>query len=331
MTATAPAGTEPGARVPRVSVCVPTYNYGRFLGEAIESVLAQTMPDWELVVSDNASTDETADVVRRYADARIRYFRADVTVPMLENFNRSLGWARGEHVLFLCADDALTPAQLELLADALDAHPTAGLAVARRQINVDDAGRSTGPVKVHPLGPGLVPGAAVLAEQCRRWVTVGLPPQVLARRTIVVAEGGFDPRASQGADNELFSRICDRWDAVYVDEAAFRYRWHPAMTTYASRRSLDDIRSDHYVFSRLFRESPALRDNRALRTTYVKQRLYPWFERALVKLAQGDVRSAVWIVRRIADFARVPWWVPYFLYRFTRNQAATLVHRYRDA
>ena len=79
-----------------VSVCIPTYNYGRFLGQAIESVLAQTWGDFELVVCDNASTDDTQDVVASFRDERIRSYRNDANIGLFGNFSRCLELARGE-------------------------------------------------------------------------------------------------------------------------------------------------------------------------------------------------------------------------------------------
>jgi glycosyltransferase involved in cell wall biosynthesis len=317
-------------RAPRVSVCVPTYNYGRYLRSSVRSVLDQTFTDWELVVCDNASTDDTEAVMREFTDPRIRYHRYRINVPMIYNFNRPLELARGEYMLLLCADDMLTPTQLELLVESLDAHPTAGLAVARNQQIIDDAGAAVGPVRKHALGPGLVRGADIVAAECgSAGLIVGLPPQVLARTAAVLEQSGFDPAANHTADNDLFLKICAKWDAVYVDAATFHYRWHAGMGTETNRRSMADIRSDYHVFSRLFRESPVLKGNRRLKRTYVKQRLYPWFWRALAKATRGELADAAWILSRIAAFAPVPWWVPYYVYRYARDRAALLARQMR--
>ena len=313
-----------GVAAPCVSICVPTYNFGRYLGSAIRSVLEQTFADWELIVCDNASTDDSEAVASQWRDPRIRYHRYRITVPMIHNFNRCLERVRGEYVLFLCADDALMPTTIARLVDALRCHPTAGVAVARRRQDIDDAGEPVGPLTMHRLGPGLVRGEEVLAAQCREWVTVGLPPQVLARTSAVLACGGLDPDATQSADNDLFSRICITWDAVYVDEATFLYRQHDAMATRRHRRLLEDIRSESYVFAKLFREAPSLRGNRELRRAFVR-RVHPWFRRAVESLRHGDLRTAAWILARFAAFEPVPWWLPYHSYRYARHTVSRLV------
>jgi glycosyltransferase involved in cell wall biosynthesis len=298
---------------------MPTYNCGRFIGAAIDSVLRQTFDDWELVISDNGSTDDTREVVSSFKDPRIEYHQYSVTVPMIPNFNRCLELAKGEYVLFLCADDVLTENTLEALTRALDVHPTAGLAVSRQRQDIDSAGMKTGPLRTHPLGPGLVKSADVLAVQCRLWVTVGHPAQVLARRAATLECGGFDPVAEGGADNDLFSRICCTWDAVYVDGVTFLYRQHDQMAMRRYRSLNADVRSEHYVFTKLFQQSPTLRDNARLRRAYVR-RLYPWFPRALECIKRGEIRSAVWILSRVATFEPIPWWLPYFVYKYVRRR-----------
>jgi glycosyltransferase involved in cell wall biosynthesis len=93
-----------------VSVCIPTFNYGRYIGRAVESVLAQTTRDFELLVVDNASTDETPDVLARFRDPRLRVHRNESNIGLFGNFRRCLELTSGELVKFLAADDWLLSA-----------------------------------------------------------------------------------------------------------------------------------------------------------------------------------------------------------------------------
>ena len=122
--------------MPRVSVVVPAYNYGRYLAEAVESVLAQTFQDLEVIVVDDGSTDDTLAVARRLADADAR-----VSVITQENGghpaitrNRGIAAARGEHVLCLDADDLLGPTVIALCVAELDADPAAAIAYPRTRM-----------------------------------------------------------------------------------------------------------------------------------------------------------------------------------------------------
>src|SRR3954453_9924295 len=92
---------------PKVSVLIPTYNYARYLSEAIESVLEQEFQDYEVVIVDDCSQDESEEVIRRYAarDGRIRFHFNRPNLGMVANWNYCLSLARGEYVQFLFGDD----------------------------------------------------------------------------------------------------------------------------------------------------------------------------------------------------------------------------------
>lgn len=107
------------ANLPLVSIIMPTYNAGRFIGRAIDSVLAQTYPNWELIIVDDASSDDTEAVVSSYPDARIRYHRAARIGHPAGVRNTGLKMASGELIAFLDSDDLYFPDTLEKLSRPL--------------------------------------------------------------------------------------------------------------------------------------------------------------------------------------------------------------------
>lgn len=115
-------------RDPKVSVVVPCYNTGRYLGEAIESVLVQTFQDFEIIIIDDGSTDDTAGVAAAHSDPRIRYFYQE-NLGLAAARNTGLRHARGGYVSFLDADDLFSPDKLTAQVAYLDQHPEAGLVV----------------------------------------------------------------------------------------------------------------------------------------------------------------------------------------------------------
>jgi glycosyltransferase involved in cell wall biosynthesis len=108
---------------PRVSVGMPVYNGRAFVAEAIQSVLNQTFPDFELIITDNASTDSTEAICRRFADAddRIKYYRLENNIGACGNFNHVFRLARGKYFKWAAADDVFLPTFLEKLVTVLDA------------------------------------------------------------------------------------------------------------------------------------------------------------------------------------------------------------------
>jgi glycosyltransferase involved in cell wall biosynthesis len=114
------------APLPRVSIGLPVFNGERYLGEAIDSLLAQTFGDFELILSDNASTDATATICRRYADrdARVRYHRNERNLGAGRNFNLTVELATGEYFKWAAHDDAHAPQYLARCVEALDSDPS---------------------------------------------------------------------------------------------------------------------------------------------------------------------------------------------------------------
>lgn len=109
---------------PFFSICIPTYNRAHLLPAALDSALAQTDPDFEIVVVDNASTDSTQDVLKRYDDPRIRVVRNAETVSMYANHNICLEYAKAPWVVFLHSDDRLTPSALARYRDEIGRYPS---------------------------------------------------------------------------------------------------------------------------------------------------------------------------------------------------------------
>jgi glycosyltransferase involved in cell wall biosynthesis len=115
---------------PRLSVGLPVYNGEKYLAESIEALLGQSYKDFELIISDNASTDSTADICRRYAeqDSRIRYMRQPRNIGLSPNHNFVVDQSRGEFFKWAASDDLYGRDLLQSCVDALDEHPDVVLA-----------------------------------------------------------------------------------------------------------------------------------------------------------------------------------------------------------
>lgn len=126
---------------PRVSIGIPVRNGRPFLQEALNSLLAQTYPDFELIISDNASTDETEAICRTFAakDARIRYYRNNENLGLGRNFNRVFELSTGEYFKWAAADDLCRPNYLARCLQVLDTDPTVVLAYSKTQF-IDENG-----------------------------------------------------------------------------------------------------------------------------------------------------------------------------------------------
>src|SRR6266571_96807 len=137
--------------VPRLSIGLPVYNGENFLAESLDALLGQSYEDFELLVSDNASTDGTADICRRYEklDSRIRYFRQPQNIGCAPNHNFLVEGARGELFKWASDDDLYARDLLKLCVEALDAHPHVVLAHSWTAM-IDPSGAVTNAIE-YPL------------------------------------------------------------------------------------------------------------------------------------------------------------------------------------
>jgi glycosyltransferase involved in cell wall biosynthesis len=210
---------------PRVTVFVPTYNRARWLGESIESVLAQTYRDFRLVVSDNASTDATAEVVRQFDDPRISYVRLDEHLDLNAHFNRCYELAGGDYVFLIPDDDRMTPDALERTVRCLDAHPTVGLVHGRAKL-VGEEGETI--AAAHDM-TGL-PGTQVESgdDFIRRSVEAGyrVHASTALIRTSALASVRLRDEDFPVTDVGLWMRMALTWDIAFLAETLAVVRIH---------------------------------------------------------------------------------------------------------
>ena len=171
---------------PAVSLCVPTFNRAHALGRTLDSLLQQTFRNFELLIVDNASSDETAEVVGRFDDPRIRYYRNSRNLGMYPNWNRCLDLSRGEYVAIYHDHDLYDPRIVERAVAILNSHPEVSFVYTGVR-TIDRAGRNVR-TWAEAWWPALVPGRRIARRMARRWSSFVQASTVMARRD---AYGGY--------------------------------------------------------------------------------------------------------------------------------------------
>ena len=205
--------------MPRVSVVLTTYNRAGLLSSTIEGVLAQTYGDFELLLMDDCSTDETPQIARRYEkqDSRVVYVRHSKNLGMPGNLNAGLKLAAGEYIANLHDGDVYSQHLLERWSSALDRHPNAAF-VFNAYRHVDECHEERF-VETLDL-PEAVPGRILIETlYFRRW-HFGSPVwgTVMARRAAYEQEGVFDSRFGFVADVDMWMRLAEKFEVVYINE-----------------------------------------------------------------------------------------------------------------
>jgi glycosyltransferase involved in cell wall biosynthesis len=201
-----------------ISVIIPTYNYARFVREAIDSALGQTLAPLEVIVVDDGSTDETPRILAEYGD-RIRVIRQE-NQGVAAARNTALAAVRGEYIALLDSDDIWEPHKLERQLARFEADPALGLVHCGAE-TIDTDGR--------PIGVLLNGSEGWVAEDLLRLdrdVFEGPGSIIVVPKRIIEEVGGFDESLSQSDDWELFYRIALRYRIGYVAEVLASYRLH---------------------------------------------------------------------------------------------------------
>ncbi|GIT79647.1 glycosyl transferase [Leifsonia sp. LS1] len=267
---------------PTVTVVIPCYNYALYLPEAVASALSQEGVRVDVVVVDDASTDESFAVARGLArfDARVRVFAHAENQGAVATFNDGLAEATGEYIVRLDADDLLTPGSLARSVALGEAFPAVGL------------------IYGHPVHfSGVVPsghrdrvkawdvwrGGDWLADRCRRGVNCITSPEVVLRRSVVDEVGGQRPLAHTH-DMEMWFRVARASDVGWV--AGVDQAWHREHDGSLSRSNdvLSDLHERALAFEVLF--SDGMGDEAE------NQRLLSIAERALADEALARAASA---------------------------------------
>jgi glycosyltransferase involved in cell wall biosynthesis len=228
---------------PLVSVVVPVFNAERFLAETIESVIAQTRPEWELLLADDGSTDRSPEIARSYADrypGKIRCLEHPGRANRGESATRNLGLKAGQGDLFafLDADDVWLPEKLERQVPLLLTRPEAGWLYGNTEywFGGFEDGRSFFPTLGLPPGTVVEP-PHLLTRFLRREAAVPCTCGLLVRREAVERTGGFDESfRSMYADQVFYARLA-LTAPVLVDHGCWeRYRQHPGSACAVSKK-----------------------------------------------------------------------------------------------
>lgn len=207
---------------PEISVVMPVFNGERYIREAIESLLAQTLPDFELVVIDDGSTDATERIIGAFDDSRIVFLKNDGNRGIVYSRNRGIASSRGRYIALLDSDDVAVENRLAIQHQFLQQHPDIGL-VAGWITEIDENGSATGAFLKTEAPSEAIP-AMLLFDNCFAQSSVMIRKSILA----------VDPYRSDfpcAEDYDLFARVAADHKVAIIPEVAVRYRQHSSGTS----------------------------------------------------------------------------------------------------
>lgn len=224
--------------VPKVTVVIPVYNREKYVAAAIESILAQTFPDFELLVIDDGSTDRSREIIQSYRDPRLHLVCNETNLGIPKTRNRGLQLAQGEYLAFLDSDDWAYPERLAKQVAFLDSHPDYA-AVGAWVAWMDEEGRSLRRIRRKPVLPDEIAAQRLFRQ--------GIENSASMARTVVLREYGHREEYDLSEDFDLWSRIAAQHKLATLPEVLGRCRMHESRTTYEQAHRKKDRRLTIYA------------------------------------------------------------------------------------
>jgi GT2 family glycosyltransferase len=253
---------------PLVSVLIPTYNRPEYLRRAIESCLAQTYRNFEIIITDNSTNDDSAKMMARYGDPRLRYHSNGGNIGAVKSSNRAVELSQGKYVKFLMDDDLLKPRCLELMVEGLEKNPSAAIVMAPMDL-IDEDDRRIYPVFYvfrkmeyryrYRLGDGFIDRKSILRDFLTRDYPCCVPSGMMFRGDALREAGPFDAKADFAGDLDMCMRIAPLHDAYYIDEVLSSWRYTAACHTASIHQTGLHIDAFYYITRRCL-ANPATRE-----------------------------------------------------------------------
>jgi glycosyltransferase involved in cell wall biosynthesis len=205
---------------PFVSICLPNYNKGEYISETIQSILDQTYKNFELIIVDNASTDNSMEVINSFSDKRMEVYRNDTNIGSVENVNKCIEYAKGDYFALFHSDDLYPRRIVELEAKGLSSFEYVGIASANQTGDLSEfRKRKDDNVK------------------CEIFEQSGFLKYLFSGRTLNCASvmikrvcceqiGTYDPNLFEGVDQDLYLKIASKYGlALITDLEMYKRPW----------------------------------------------------------------------------------------------------------
>lgn len=215
---------------PLVSIIITSYNRAAFIGKAIESALMQDYQNFEIIITDNCSTDNSDAVITSFKDSRIKYSRNDSNIGMIPNFQKGISLARGEYITFISSDDYLTePGFISLAISLFNKYENVAF-VKGRTIWVRTGDNSIIDTSREYSHPELLSGKDIFLNYQWKAKPLGFDACVINKKMLQTLDICFDPKMF-ALDREINLNLCLKGDVAHINQVCYAIRVHDSRTT----------------------------------------------------------------------------------------------------
>ena len=301
---------------PNVTVFIPVFNREKFIGQAIDSVLSQQYPDFELLIVDDGSEDRSVEIIRAYEDPRIRIVQNPRNMGIPITRNRGLEEARGAYIAILDSDDVMLPNRLSTQIDFLDKHSDY-VGIGSWSKYMDDQGRITHNIRTRPVGDKRT--KASLLFHC------AIHNRTFTARTSVLQEYGYNNEFPRCQDYELLVRLSKNWKLGNLPKVLVHGRKHADQITGNTHEVGDDrkcaIAAGMLDELGIKYEETDLRNHiriaRSSRLNDIDTSFYQWAEQWLLALLKANKERGIYDQTAFSQVVFKMW--GRILYKYYRN------------
>ena len=277
---------------PKVSVCIPVYNGSNFIAESIESVLAQTFEDFQLLVVDNCSTDNTGEIVSNFSDSRLEYVRNKKNLGIVGNHNHCMRLAKGEYICIWHHDDVMLPGNLKFKVQLLDEHPEVGF-VHSNIILIDDRGEVVVPeIWFEGSRHDYIEDGLTAFKKYISYLHNGASifiGAVLARRSSYQKVGQFNAELPYCLDSEMWLRMMLFYKIGCIGTPLVKYRVHQstASSEMGDQATVPYVK-EHYLTAKIIFNNY---NNLIPESQKLKRKVYLSFAERSIRLAKTAIAN----------------------------------------
>lgn len=234
-------------RGPLVTIAIPTYNRASWLGDCLRSALSQTYPHFDVLVSDNASTDRTPEVLRQFSDPRIRVVRQQTNIGLLPNWNACLSEAKGDYIVFVSDDDRIAPWMLERCVALTKGHPQIPVVITLSDVRSTSRGQTRPGQASSRLRTGvrnrtgIWNGADILMEYLKDQIDIAMS-SIMLQTAPLRAIGGFPINLPHAGDVAAWAPLLLMGKAGMVNESCATFSVH--RDSDSSRQGIEQLLRD---------------------------------------------------------------------------------------
>ena len=261
---------------PMVSIIMPTYNQDQFIAQSIQSVIEQTFTDWELIIVNDGSTDDTVDIIRKYTNycyGKIKIINKEVNQGIALAINDGLRAARGKYFCWLSSDDLFTSNKLEKQVLFLELHSEYGMVFSGYDW-IDEKGNYLGSIIEKEL-EGATFYRILLIRDCIHGCSI------MIRSECLDEVGMFNPDFKYAQDYDMWLRLATKLNIAYLSESLLKGRIHTKASTNEGKNEIDAI---HVIFTFILNNTASTRlfekagfDNSINALTWILESLYDQF------------------------------------------------------